>query len=217
MGTSMLDTKHEAGGAADLSRIIMLSDGVFAIALTLLVLEIKVPGGIPPAELPRELAAMAPKVLIYLISFLVIGSAWDGHQRTLRQIKRADSTLTWLNLVMLLFVTILPATSALLGEYPDAAISAVCISLNGCLLNLMQWLIWRHATRQHQLVSVDLSLVIIKRINTLIAFTTITFGLAAVMALINVPLAYVMWIVALAGSYLYAARIGRRAMLSARH
>jgi uncharacterized membrane protein len=77
----------------EMGRLKGLSDGVFAFALTLLVLEIVVPEGLFDLELPVRLLDLAPKLLIYVISFFVIGSAWASHQRMLSHIRRGDGHL----------------------------------------------------------------------------------------------------------------------------
>src|SRR4051812_33625347 len=109
----------------DLTRQNALSDGVFAIALTLLVLDIRIPDSTTAGELSTTLVALAPKLLIYLISFIAIGGAWGSHQRMLSQIKRGDGLLVWFNLLSLLFVTLLPASAALLGRFPSEFIAIV--------------------------------------------------------------------------------------------
>src|SRR5262245_45781763 len=102
----------------DLVRLNALSDGVYAIAITLLILDIRIPENTLAGALSASLVALAPRVLVYLISFIVIGGAWGSHQRMLSQIRRGDGPLVWFNLLSLLFVTLIPATAALLGRFP---------------------------------------------------------------------------------------------------
>src|SRR5262249_46851508 len=97
----------------DLVRLKALTDGVYAIALTLLVLEIRIPENTLVGELSSTLVGLAPRVLIYLISFFVIGGAWGSHQRMFSQIRRGDGLLVWFNFLSLLFVTLVPASAAL--------------------------------------------------------------------------------------------------------
>jgi uncharacterized membrane protein len=99
-------------------RLEAFSDGVIAIAITLLVLEIKVPvpadGG---ADLAEQLAHQWPSYAAYVVSFLTIGVIWINHHATIRRIQTADHTLLVLNLLLLLVVGVLPWTTALLAEY----------------------------------------------------------------------------------------------------
>jgi len=99
-------------------RLEAFSDGVIAIAITLLVLEIKVPvptdGG---ADLAEQLADQWPSYAAYVVSFLTIGIIWINHHATIRRIHTADHVLLLLNLLLLLAVGVLPWTTALLAEY----------------------------------------------------------------------------------------------------
>lgn len=102
----------------EMGRLKSLSDGIFAVALTLLVLDIRIPADALICDLPTKLVELSPKALIYLISFVVIGGAWGSHQRMIGQLERGDGLLVWFNLFSLLFVTLVPASAALLGQSP---------------------------------------------------------------------------------------------------
>src|SRR5579884_4245879 len=99
--------------ATETSRIEAFSDGVFAIAITLLVLEIKVPSG--PGDLSRQLLQQWPAYLSFLISFTFIGIMWMNHHRLFTHIARSDDVLLILNLLLLLGVTIVPFPTAVLA------------------------------------------------------------------------------------------------------
>jgi len=83
-------TSNAAESLVDMNRLNNLSDGVFAIALTLLAFDLRLPEGVPIGDLSKSLFQLAPKFMVYLISFVVIGGAWGAHQRMLKQIKRGD-------------------------------------------------------------------------------------------------------------------------------
>ncbi len=194
----------------DHPRVIALSDAVFAFALTLLVLEIRVPGGLDRSGLLNALLGMGPRLIVYLISFIVIGLSWDGHQRIMSKILWSDGTLVWLNLAILLFVTLLPATSALLGLYPTEPLAVACLAANGFLLNLSEWLLWRHACGNYHLVSPDLPQDIIQMVNQIALTSTIVYGLSILIAFISIPLAGVAWVSVLTVSYMLPLRLRRR-------
>jgi hypothetical protein len=97
----------EAAGEG-IGRILALSDGVFAIAITLLVIQIALPATAGAADLPSALLRLWPRYLAYALSFLVIARFWVSHHLAFRLITRYDSTLVWLNLVLLMFVAFLP-------------------------------------------------------------------------------------------------------------
>ncbi len=100
------------------ARLEAFSDGVLAIAITLLVLEIKVPA--PRGEgafLAQDLAKQWPSYVAYLVSFLTIGVIWINHHATLRRLREVDHMLLFINLLLLLMVCIVPWTTDLLAEY----------------------------------------------------------------------------------------------------
>lgn len=106
----------ENGGNAT-ARIEAFSDGVFAIAITLLVLEIRVPHVEEGASLPGALLALWPSYSGYAISFLQIGVIWANHHNRFRFVKRSDHVLLFLNIVFLMCVAFIPFPTALLAEY----------------------------------------------------------------------------------------------------
>jgi uncharacterized membrane protein len=125
------------------SRIAAFSDGVFAVAITLLVLDLQVPKG-TLEPLPQLLASEASSYVLFVVSFAIIGIKWLNHHRMLEQIRRADTTLILLNLVLLLGISVVPFTTALLGRYlgtPDATLASVVYGivwvLNGIAYSVM--------------------------------------------------------------------------------
>jgi uncharacterized membrane protein len=128
-------------------RLLALSDGVFAIALTLLVLELvphvaeEVRGG----ALIEALLELVPELVAYLLSFLVIGRFWDTHRAYFRVIHLADTRVVWANLVVLLCVTLVPATAALLGTHWQEPAALVLYAVNLLLATGALWGLWRYA------------------------------------------------------------------------
>jgi uncharacterized membrane protein len=111
--------RHEDDEAAEegIGRILALSDGVFAIATTLLILEIAVPATTSDAGLPKALLGLWPRYLAYVISFVVIARFWVAHRQAFRLIARDDAVLVYLNLLLLMFVAFLPFPTAVVGEH----------------------------------------------------------------------------------------------------
>jgi TMEM175 potassium channel family protein len=91
-----------------IGRILALSDGVFAIAITLLILEISIPAVTDDGGLTKALLGLWPQYLAYVLSFLVIARFWVTHHVAFRPIGRYDAVLVWLNLLLLMFVAFLP-------------------------------------------------------------------------------------------------------------
>ena len=114
-------------------RLEALTDGIYAIALTLLVLELKLPE-LPheatDAELLERLIALWPKLGSWLVSFLFLSLLWTSSQRGFHYVKKVDQKLTTLNLWLLLFVSVMPFTASVLGEHGNLFVGAALYSLN---------------------------------------------------------------------------------------
>jgi uncharacterized membrane protein len=145
----------ESPGQTDnsLGRLLALSDGVFAIALTLLALDLHVPAlGPHPsnAHLQHALAQQAPRYLSFLISFYVVAGYWRRHRRIMRSVDTTDPTLVGTTLLLLLCVAALPFPAALLGQYGSEAISLVIYGgLNAVAVLVM--LRVQYVVRSHRL------------------------------------------------------------------
>ena len=98
-------------------RLEAFTDGVYAIVITLLILDIRIPE-VQPASLGAALARMLPQILTYVLSFFVVALYWFSHHRVAQQVRQIDGTFVWLNMIWLLFVTVMPFPTALLGRYP---------------------------------------------------------------------------------------------------
>lgn len=141
------------------NRIEALADGVFAVAMTLLVLDIKVPELQPPLEtgdLPLKLLALWPKFLSYVISFVILGVYWVGHHIQLSFIRRADRPLLWINVLFLLWVALVPFSTALLSEYSKTQVAIAIYGANLIAIGLTLALHWWYATTERRHVDPDI-------------------------------------------------------------
>ncbi len=136
----------EREAARDRDRIVNLSDGIFAIALTLLVLDIRVPNipeNLVATELPAALLSLWPKYLSYFLSFVAIAVFWSIHHSIFRPIRSYDRVLLYLNFLFLMFVAFVPFPTSLLGEYGDhrlpVAIYAAALAVGRLLLTAIHW------------------------------------------------------------------------------
>jgi len=110
----------------DVERTVYFSDAVFAIAITLLALEIRVPDGAEkPAALREALVGLWPKLFSFLISFWFVGTYWVAHHRVFHHVRGYDRRLLFINLLFLMWIVLLPFSSALLGEYGDQRIVVI--------------------------------------------------------------------------------------------
>lgn len=143
----------EVTNYVNLERLTFLVDGVFAITITLLVLELRLPED-GTTNLKEGLLAMLPRLYIYFIAFYSIANHWVVHQRMFRHITGADTTMMWLTILGLLFITLIPAATAIIGRFPGEKLAVACFSANSCLQALANWFFWIYvAKRQEQFAS----------------------------------------------------------------
>lgn len=135
-------------------RLEAISDGVFAIALTLLVLDIHVPMGEAihsEAALLASLRPLIPKFLSYFLSFMTLGIFWTGHSTQYSYIEKSDRHLNWLSLFFLLFVSLLPFTTAFLSEHITFKLAIGLYWLNLFAMGAMLLLHWNYASAKNYL------------------------------------------------------------------
>ncbi|HEX3987905.1 MAG TPA: TMEM175 family protein, partial [Verrucomicrobiae bacterium] len=139
--------------------LVYFSDAVFAIAITLLSLDIRLPtehDGLTNHELFEGLIAIWPKYLGYIISFLVIGLFWKGHLGKFRLIKRYDNTLILLNLLFLMVIAFTPFSTRLLAEFGNR-IATICYALTMVMASIFSALLWWYASGKNRMVDAGLN------------------------------------------------------------
>lgn len=148
-----------------LERLTFFSDAVFAIAITLLVIEIRPPvlHGAGETELREALAALVPNYIGFLVSFFVIGRFWLGHHRLFGQLARADDRLTFANLLLLLGIAFLPFPTAVFSEYSQLQTSTLLYAGWLVVLGLLNANVVRLATRPGMLAA-DHDRLVVRRI-----------------------------------------------------
>lgn len=168
-------------------RLDALADGVYAIAATLLVLELKVPAlpeGAGDAALRHALTEMLPKVLVWLLSFWVMAAFWVGQQRLRRYSTALDRWAVQIELAQLALVSLLPFTTALIGEFGDLVTAAAAYSANLVGLSLLSLARVSHLVRQPQLQSAEMNAGVRRTLRlrswALVLLCGVAFGLAFV-------------------------------------
>ena len=148
-------SSREGETGRDRDRIVNLSDGVFAIAITLLILGIRVPDipeNMVSSQLPGALLSLWPKYLGYILSFVGISAFWLIHHSIFRTIRSYDRILLYLNSLFLMVVAFVPFPTSLLGEYGDhqlpVAIYAATLAVGRLLLTAIHW----YSTRNDRLL-----------------------------------------------------------------
>jgi uncharacterized membrane protein len=131
------------------ARLEALTDGIFAVTMTLLVLDLKLGERMPAdsVHIVVDLMALLPYIDDYVISFVVLCVFWLAHLRMLRRLREVDATFTWLNLAFLLFTTFVPPLTSWVGHYAEHPGAAIVYGTNLILILLCEALMWRHAAR----------------------------------------------------------------------
>jgi uncharacterized membrane protein len=140
------------------NRVQALADGVFAIVVTLMVFQIRVPelAAGQEAALGARLRSLWPELTTYLLTFAVSGVFWVGHHALFHHIRYSTRVLLWLNLAYLMFVAFIPFSAALLGRYPHQQIAVIWYGVHMILIGLCVYAQFLYAISNHRLVDPDL-------------------------------------------------------------
>ena len=150
-----------------LERLVFFSDAVFAIAITLLVIDLRLPDlgdHVSNQQLSAALGALVPRIFAYALSFWVIGLYWLAHWRRYQYIERVDETLIALNLLLLGLVAFMPFPTALVGEYllTDHAAPAVVIYNSVTAVQAIGWILVSEAALRNRLAKDEKSTVLVR-------------------------------------------------------
>jgi uncharacterized membrane protein len=206
---------YNAIAGTSVERLAALSDGVFAVALTLLVLDIH-----PPAaeairgelDLWHAVVALSPRLLMYVMSFLTLGIFWLGQQAQLNHLDRSNRSLTWVHLVFLFSVSITPFSTALLAEFPAYRTALLLYWANILALGATLYLSWVCATAQG-LVKADITPGVSSAIKRRVVIAQALYAFGAALCVFDTYLSIVV-IVVVQLNYAIAPRIGRKSKAS---
>jgi uncharacterized membrane protein len=178
-------------GSLGFERLVFFSDAVFAIAVTLLTLDIRPAlqaGG--PSGLRAYLPALGGQFIIYILSFVVVSSFWFGHHRIFGYFRRIDRTLILLNLLFLLFVAAVPIPTRLLGQFGGREANILYAGYMG-LTSLIQAFLWSYAAAGHRLIRPEID----TRFGNLLSYTgPVIFFLSIPLALFSLILPRAFWL-----------------------
>ena len=159
------------------SRIEALSDGVFSITLTLLVLKLEVPELMPHssnAEMLQQMLGLWPAFATYVVTFLIAGGFWYLHHVTFHFVTHVDGVLVWLNLLFLMFVALLPFSAGLMGHLLVHPVSQVFYAGNQLAIAALLNAHWQYA-RLRGLLD-DGEVVRVRRLSWRIGLTAVFFA-----------------------------------------
>ncbi len=175
-----MPTAYNRIAGQNVERLAALSDGIFAFAMTLLVLDLHVP--VMDAihsehDLRHALVSLYPRLIMYMMSFLTLGIFWIGQQTQLNHLTRSDRSLSWIHIAFLFFVSITPFSTALLAEFPAYRTALLAYWLNILFLGTALYISWGCATRSGLVkddIPAEVPAAVCRRI--LIAQTLYAFG-----------------------------------------
>ncbi len=193
---AMPDLEPERPAAGTLDRLIFLSDGVFAIAMTLLVVELTVPdlASNTAGDLIQGLAALGPRYFSFSVSFLVIASYWRAHQRIFTYVVRSDDRLVWLNVVLLLCIAFQPFPTSVMGRYGNQAVAVALYAGTLAVTGVILLVLWIYAVSGRRLVSADLDRRLIQHQMWRFATVPVVFVASIAIAQVNPSAAEYSWL-----------------------
>jgi uncharacterized membrane protein len=143
-----MGTNYNEIAGRSTERIAALSDGIFAVAMTLLVLDLHAPATSifhDNGDLLKALLTLAPKLAVYVMSFLTLGIFWVGQQTQLNFLAQSNRELAWLHLTFLFFVTLMPFSTALIGGFIEYRAALLVYWLNILALGAALFATWRYS------------------------------------------------------------------------
>ena len=172
-------------------RLESLTDGVFAIIMTILVFNISVPelilfteGDYASERLSDRFADLWPDFLAYVISFSTLGAFWVAHHRIFRWILYVDRPLIWINISFLMIIGLIPFSTTLLTQYLDSQNSIFAFSFNAILAGLLIYAIYYYVKRNPDLVDKSVQALIEKSSSRRIVATILTYSVAIIFSFI---------------------------------
>jgi uncharacterized membrane protein len=205
-----MPTSYNAIQGRSLERLAALSDGIFAVAMTLLVLDIHIPTAESihsEAELGRALMGMAPQWAAYLMSFLTLGIFWAGQQTQLNHMREGSRDLSWIHLAFLFTITLMPLSTRLLAEFITYRLALVLYWLNILAPGVILYWSWKHATR-HDLIKDETTAEVRGAICRRVVIAQSLYALGALLCIWS-NYASIAFIVLVQLNYAIAPRLGR--------
>jgi uncharacterized membrane protein len=191
----MAATDSKSADEKETGRVEAFSDGVFAIAITLLALDIKIPSASAGTRLSEQLVKQWPAYFAFVISFAFIGIMWINHHRLFTYIRRTDHMLLILNGLLLMGVTVVPFTTALLAAYigrPDQNVAAMVYNGNYVATAIFFNVLWRYAAAGKRLLGRSVDTAAVTALSKQYLFGPVMYLACIALAWISVPASLVL-------------------------
>lgn len=203
------DTTDAALRRGSPSRVLAFSDGVFAIVITILVLEVGVPPDLAERPLREAIEQTGPELVAWVISFLLTGMYWVWHRDLFAQVRAVNRDVVWLNLLFLLPTSLIPFAASVLSEYPREAIALRLYGLVLIAAALLRFALYTSLMRRPELLW-DAGSPRHRRIGGLLALAPVVVYVAAIAVASWVPVVSLLLYLAMPGLYFALITVLRR-------
>ncbi len=206
-----MTTLYNRIAGRSVERLAALSDGIFAVAMTIMVLDLRLPvreSIHSEHDLWRALLALSPRLVMYMMSFLTLGIFWIGQQTQLNHLARSNRSLSWIHIAFLFAVTLTPFSTMLLAEFPSYRMALLAYWINILLLGAVLYLSWVCATAEG-LVKDDIPAEVPIAIKRRIVIGQALYAFGALLCVFNTYWS-IAFIVVVQLNYAVAPRIPRR-------
>jgi len=176
------------------NRLETLVDGVFAIAMTILVLELRAPQTLGPGGLAQGLVDLGSRFATFLISFIVLGVYWFAHHQVFHFVLRVNRTLVWLNILFLMGIALVPFAASVMGAYTN---DAIALSLYGGVLGLLAalgYLIWWYISGERGLIEPGLDPALVHKVRVWLAIGPVITPVAIAVSFVSTTVALLIYL-----------------------
>jgi uncharacterized membrane protein len=180
----------------NIDRLTLFSDAIFAFAITLLAIDIRVtqlPENLIASQLNNEIIGLLPKFISFILSFFIVGSYWISYHRTIHFIKRYDRGLIFLNLFFLMFIVLLPFPNDLIGKYPGNQIAVIIYAIFLTATGISLCFLWIHASRGFRLIDEPLPPKFIRNLTLRLCISPSIFLISIPISFFNPFISMVFW------------------------
>lgn len=187
------------------SRLETLVDGIFAIAMTLLVLGITIPKpqeSVASAVLPGLIEGLFPQVFLFIVAFLVLALFWLGHHRQFHFVHKIDPALLWINILILISIVFVPFSTDVAGDYPDVMDAALLFHANMFIVGLLFFVQWRYICRHEHLCEPVLEKAVMRGGIYRSVLVPVIATIGGVLCFVNPPLSLLIYFALPPGTYL---------------
>ena len=202
------NSRDESRYALRPDRIATLADGIFAIVMTLLVLDLKAPESGTSEHIVSELVRQGPKFFSYVLTFGISSVFWFGHHMEFHYIVRSDRMHLWTNLFFLMAISFLPFSASLLGGNLGVPVADAFYGVHLAILGFIRYAHWRYITDGRRLVDKEMHQDLIDEVSGTFLWVPCMYLFASAIAFLNVPASLIIYC-ALALRYLISAKHDR--------